>query len=110
MPSCNSLLSEFFILYNGHFRKVLNGIIHFFFEVFQIWLEHLLFCILFWKIVYWLISSETFEFLNPSELKNPFSYHLARDEFQLKDLILAGTELNTPQQEVMLYLYKVLAH
>lgn len=83
--------------------------IHFFFEVFQIWLERLLFCISFWKIVYWLINSETFEFLSPPELKIPFSHPLAHDEFQLKDLILAGTELNTPQREVVLYFYKVLA-
>lgn len=59
--------------------------------------------------MYWLINSDTFEFLNPSELKTPFSHPLAHDEFQLADLILAGTELNTPQQEVILYLYKVLA-
>ena len=58
--------------------------------------------------MYWLINSETSEFLNPSELKLPFPIPPVHDGFQLEDLILAGTELSTPQQEVMLCLYKVV--
>lgn len=42
-----------------------------------------------------LINDETSEFLNPSKLQTLFFYPLAHDEFQLKEPILADTDLNT---------------